>query len=146
VWFDRFELDKVDEPHESAGEILLDIPRDPSVVVDRSKRRLCPRCEGIIMQQHFFSVKMEVGIDECPQCGGIWLDHGELALIRAQFGSAEEGKQAAQQYFSEVFGTQLAGMASQTDTKRQKAKKIAHVFRFICPSYYLPGKQDWGAF
>jgi len=24
--------------------------------------------------------------------------------------------------------------------------KISNMFRFICPSYYIPGKQDWGAF
>jgi hypothetical protein len=28
----------------------------------------------------------------------------------------------------------------------RKARRIAHAFRFICPSYYIPGEQDWGAF
>jgi hypothetical protein len=26
------------------------------------------------------------------------------------------------------------------------AGRIAYTFRFICPSYYIPGGQDWGAF
>jgi hypothetical protein len=34
IWFDRYELMKVDESRESAGKALLDIERDPGVVVD----------------------------------------------------------------------------------------------------------------
>jgi len=28
----------------------------------------------------------------------------------------------------------------------ESARKIANAFKFICPSYYIPGKQAWGAF
>ena len=28
----------------------------------------------------------------------------------------------------------------------EKAKKIARMFRFTCPGYDIPGKQEWGAF
>jgi hypothetical protein len=28
----------------------------------------------------------------------------------------------------------------------KKAQKVAHAFRFMCSSYYMPGEQDWGAF
>jgi uncharacterized protein len=31
LWFDRYELMKVDEADESAGEELLDIERDPAI-------------------------------------------------------------------------------------------------------------------
>ena len=43
IWFDRYELMRVDETHESAGEKLLDIERDPDLVVDRTRRLCCPR-------------------------------------------------------------------------------------------------------
>ena len=33
-------------------------------------------------------------------------------------------------------------MKAESDTKAEKAKSIAGLFRFICPSYYIPGKQD----
>jgi len=46
VWFDNFELEKVDEQHEAAGEALLDIERDKNVKVDRSKTKTCPKCSG----------------------------------------------------------------------------------------------------
>ena len=53
-----FELKKVDEPHESAGQALLDIERDKNLTVDLAQKRHCPKCEDIVMQQHFFSVKL----------------------------------------------------------------------------------------
>ena len=127
------------------GEKLLDINRDKSVVVDHNARLNCPNCEDTIMMRHFFSAKKEVEVDECSKCAGYWLDYGELGRIRNQFHSEEERKIAAKEYFSEVFDVELTKMKSESDEKAKKAKKIAKIFRFICPSYYIPGKQDWGA-
>ncbi len=84
VWFDAFELERVDDEAEAAGERLVDIHRDQRVVVDPSRKRECPRCEGIKLQRHFFSAKRKVEVDQCPNCGGYWLDAGELAQIRAE--------------------------------------------------------------
>jgi Zn-finger nucleic acid-binding protein len=84
VWFDAFELARVDEQSEAAGEHLLHIRRDEQVVVDFSRKRDCPRCAGIKLQRHFFSAKRRVEVDECPNCAGYWLDAGELARIREE--------------------------------------------------------------
>jgi len=146
IWFDTFELQKVDEPHESAGEKLLNISRDPNVVVDHNERRNCPKCENTIMMQHFYSVKKEVAVDECPNCGGFWLDFGELGQIRSQHSSEDERQKAAKKYFEKIFGEKLKEMQEESEEKHEKAKKIARMFRFVCPSYYIPGKQEWGAF
>ncbi|MEJ2154629.1 MAG: zf-TFIIB domain-containing protein [Desulfobacteraceae bacterium] len=146
MWFDRFELQKVDEPHESAGESLLQIDTDMKSGIDPSQRRMCPKCDGITMMRHFFSVKNEVEVDECPSCAGFWLDAGELGHIRKQFTSEAERKKAAEAYFENIFGNELKKMQDEGEEKLKKAKKIARMFRFICPSYYIPGKQDWGAF
>ena len=83
IWFDAFELQQVDEETEPGGP-LLTIERDPQVVVDGSRKRECPRCAGIRLHRHFFSAKRRVEVDECPGCGGYWLDAGELAQIRAE--------------------------------------------------------------
>ncbi|MBI2903079.1 MAG: zf-TFIIB domain-containing protein [Candidatus Methylomirabilis oxyfera] len=146
IWFDRFELRKVDEPHESAGEALLDIERSDTIIVDHSKRRRCPKCDAIVMMRHFHSVKQHVEVDECPGCDGYWLDPGELAAIRREFRTEEEKQKAAEEYFSEIFDTHLAEMRAQGREQAERARNIARIFRFICPSYYIPGKQDWGAF
>jgi Zn-finger nucleic acid-binding protein len=38
----------------------------------------CPRCSGVLKEKHVEDVK----IDECQDCGGVWLDRGELDQLR----------------------------------------------------------------
>ena len=45
-----------------------------------------------------------------------------------------------------MFVADLAVERTKTMEDLRKARRIAHAFRFICPSYYIPGEQDWGAF
>ena len=134
IWFDRYELMKVDESHESAGEELSNIEGDPAVLstIDHTKRLSCPKTPEVVMMRHFFSVN--------------WLDVGELATIRTEFATEEERDQAAAQYFSELFDSELIAAHSETLEDLESAQRIAYIFRFICPSYYIPGKQEWGAF
>jgi len=84
IWFDAFELQQVDDQTEAAGEAMLHIQRDPRIQVDPNRKRACPKCEGIKLQRHFFSAKRRIEVDECPNCGGYWLDAGELAQIRQE--------------------------------------------------------------
>lgn len=146
LWFDLHELKHVDESHETLGESLLDIKKNPSVKTDGDAERTCPRCEDVIMMKHFMSVKREVVIDECGNCGGVWLDAGELGQIRGQEMSDDERSETAKQYFSETFGEMLDKMAAENAEKSHQAGKISRLFKFLLPSYYIPGKQKWGAF
>jgi len=146
IWFDNYELQKVDEKHEAAGEALLEIPRDPDVKVEQGQQRTCPKCPSQLMIQHFVSVKHEVEVDECVSCGGIWLDYGELGQMRDQYETEADRKEAAHAYFNEAFGPELERISRENEQQLQSARKVANVFRFICPSYYIPGKQSWGAF
>ncbi len=145
LWFDNFELKKVDEEHEIDGRALLEIAVDPSVRVDHSERRRCPRCAGIVMMRHFFSPKRAVEVDRCPGCNGYWLDPGELAAIRGEFQSEVERQKAAEDQFAGLFDAQLAAQKAQTDTEQESARQFANMVRVICPSYWIPGKQSWGA-
>ena len=146
VWFDNYEFKKFDEPHEHAGESLLEVERDPNVTIDHSERRNCPRCENITMMRRFFSIKKEVELDECASCAGIWLDTGELAHIRSLFQSEAERKAAANEVFEDLFGPKLEALTKESEKNLQDARRIANMFKYICPSYYIPGKQDGGAF
>ncbi len=146
IWFDRFELQKMDEPHEGAGTELLDTPRHEGIHVDHEDDRWCPRCDDRKLFRHFYSVKRQVEVDDCPQCGGIWLDLGELARIRDQFATEGERREAAEAYFEDVFGEDLEKMRLSSKEAEERARRIAQAFRLICPSYYIPGKQPWGAF
>ncbi|MHC4500134.1 MAG: TFIIB-type zinc ribbon-containing protein [Planctomycetota bacterium] len=146
IWFDNFELKKFDEPHEAVGEALLDIERNEGIVIDPSKRLNCPKCDDVVMMRHFFSVKKQVQVDECANCGGFWLDAGELRKVRSLFDTEEQRREAANEYFQDLFGADLAAMRAESEEKLARTRKVANMFRFICPTYYIPGKQSWGAF
>ena len=140
IWFDVFELKKLTDPDESAGESLLDLERDESVKVDHEARKKCPKCDDMIMMRHFYSPEKAVELDSCPSCGGHWLDFGELVAIRRRNMSEDERVEAAKSYFSEIFDVQLAKIEQETKTKTEKVKRISRIFRFITPSWYLKKK------
>ncbi len=94
IWFDAFELERVDEEAEAPGEPLLDIERDPRVAVDPNRKRECPACQGVKLHRHFFSAKRRVQVDQCPNCAGYWLDAGELAEIRQERAAAARAQTA----------------------------------------------------
>jgi hypothetical protein len=96
--------------------------------------------------RHFWSVKRDVTIDECPECGGIFLDAGELAGIRSDFPSEDARHAAADAYFKEVVDPLLDEERAKSADELAKAQSFAHAFRFICPSEYIPGKQAGAAF
>jgi Zn-finger nucleic acid-binding protein len=90
IWFDAFELQRVDDPDDQLGNTLLEIKRDPQVTVDLTRKRECPRCENMKLKRHFFSAQRRVEVDECPNCAGYWLDYGELQQVRAEREQKEE--------------------------------------------------------
>lgn len=98
IWLDAFELQRVDEKREAAGERLTDIHRDPKLRVDHTRKRDCPRCDGIKLRRHLFSPKSTVEVDHCPNCAGYWLDAGELDKIRQETNPASAGKSARLPY------------------------------------------------
>lgn len=84
IWFDAFELQRVDEQKEVPSEHLLRIQRNPQIRVDAARKRACPRCDDVKLKRHFFSARRHVEVDHCPNCAGYWLDAGELEKIRAE--------------------------------------------------------------
>jgi Zn-finger nucleic acid-binding protein len=81
VWFDNFELRKVDE---AGVQVIRGVQRDFSLHVDRESRRRCPRCGDQFMMRRYFSRLRRTQVDECPSCAGLWLDAGEFDAIRAE--------------------------------------------------------------
>jgi Zn-finger nucleic acid-binding protein len=140
LWFDNQELKKFDEPNEKAGIDLLDVEKDESITVDHTQRRNCPKCADLVMMRHFFSVKRQVEVDECPGCGGIWLDAGELGKIRSLYRSEEERRQATEAYFKDVFGQEMT--VDEVRSKSATVNRVANMFRFLSPVHHLYGPRD----
>jgi Zn-finger nucleic acid-binding protein len=139
LWFDQMELRKFDEPHEAFDEKLLKLENTRPQSI-RPKKLRCPRCETIVMMRHFFSIKRNVEVDECAQCGGVWLDAGELDAIRSEFTSESAKLAAAENYFAARFDEDLKAARKESEASYEWTRQIAHLLRFISPSYYLPAK------
>lgn len=144
IWFDRFELKKFDEKHESEGQELLDIPRNPNARVN-PEQRPCPKCQGVTMQRFFASPRRRVEIDQCGMCSGLFLDANELHLIREEYKDEAERNAAGEKLFAETFGKEIDRLRAESSAKLENARKVAGMLRWICPTAWIPGKQKWGA-
>jgi len=83
LWLDRLELARFEDPQSAFGDALLaHLSQFPTALIDRSVRLRCPRHPAVVMLRRAFSRSVPVQIDECPECGGFWLDTDELARIR----------------------------------------------------------------
>ncbi len=101
IWFDNRELRHVDGAFETVASDLLAIRSAPGVIVDPGRRR-CPKCPDTVMMRHAYSPRRPVEIDECPACGGIWLDSGELARLRTETAQSAEDQTLRQEYAEEI--------------------------------------------
>ncbi|MFK7826719.1 MAG: zf-TFIIB domain-containing protein [Oligoflexales bacterium] len=134
IWFDKWELQKLDEHHEVDVSVFSQIKCNHNIQVDMEKRLDCPKCDRkIVMMRHFHSVKRRVEVDECPGCGGYWLDLGELVMIHENYSSDSERKAAHKKLFDDLFGDQLKQMS---DERREKAKKASSIYEFLNPGTF----------
>ena len=83
LWLDRLELARFQDPASAFGDALVaHLEQFPPALIDHSIRLTCPRHPEVVMLRRKFSLAVPIEIDECPECGGIWLDSDELAQIR----------------------------------------------------------------
>ena len=90
VWLDSGELARVEETRERDYHLEVSWPQD---VVARARELArqetgpvldCPKChEQMAKEEHGYS--SQILIDVCVQCGGAWLDKGELKAIEVFF-------------------------------------------------------------
>lgn len=137
IWFDWFELSKLDEKNEGFGDALkeaLDYPR----VNDENRQKInCPQC-GLPMHTHKYQSSKEVNVDECYACGGFFLDSGEMRAIRDTFMSEQEEKEYLQKLLDDIPSYQQTKL----DLRRKKVRTDAlrKYTRFLRLSYYMTGK------
>ena len=89
IYFDNKEFFLFDEQHENISEIIEALKDKQFEYADLEKERYCPYC-GSKMVKNFTSASKEIAVDDCYNCGGKFLDYGELEKIRMQFSTAQE--------------------------------------------------------
>lgn len=86
MWLDKGELEEIEEiiGHDYTAELS----RIPDFIGNAfemarqlsSRGISCPRC-GVPTESTEYAYCSQVVIDRCPQCGGVWLDKGELEAV-----------------------------------------------------------------
>jgi len=79
IWFDPAELESVNTRSATTLHTVWQAPPHKQVVL--TEPRFCPRCPDLVLDRRWFSAAEKVEIDQCPKCGGIWLDAGEFTRV-----------------------------------------------------------------
>ncbi len=77
LWLDAGELDKM--AFQVKGSIELCSAEEDAIA--RQPARKCPRCEDFELSAVKFLGETDIVLEHCKNCGGFWLDGGELNLI-----------------------------------------------------------------
>jgi Zn-finger nucleic acid-binding protein len=129
VWFDQLELEHFDEVHEEAGTLLVQHMKDHHKPLENSGVRLkCPKDTDVVMMRRYYSPVQQIEIDECPQCGGIWLDTEELSGIRDLFPTQEQREEAGKKFVDNMMNSPEV-KEHQSDVKMlsDKLEKVTNV-------------------
>jgi Zn-finger nucleic acid-binding protein len=137
VWFDWMELSKLDEKNEGLGEALKEALTYERINDENRGQIKCPKC-NILMHIHAYESAKEINVDECYQCGGFFLDSGELKAIRDAFMSEKEREAYASKLLNTIPGLKEA--KDDLEKQRQRIAAINSLTKFIRVSYYTTGK------
>lgn len=137
IWFESGELAQLDETNEGVGQALQDALAAPRTNDANRADLTCPKCQ-ISMHHHLYEGEKGVNIDECDKCGGIFLDSGELKIIREHHMS--EAEESA--YLQNLLEHNPAYVQGEKDLKHkeQRLKDLRHWTRFLRMSYFMTGK------
>jgi uncharacterized protein len=78
-------------PNEKRGKALAShLAQFDNQLLSLEKRVNCSICIDTVMLRRFYNPLHVVEIEECPSCGGIWLDTGELSKLQSLMLSEKE--------------------------------------------------------
>ena len=137
IWFDWFELSKLDERNKGLGQALQEALYYPRINDENRGTINCPKCNEPLHRHQYKSDK-EINVDECYDCGGFFLDSGELTHIRDHHMSEKEEAAYLQKLLDNNPSYQQA--LKDQDQEKLRADALAHYTRFLRLSYYVTGK------
>ncbi len=101
IYFNNREFSKFDQPHSDITPILEILKNKDFEQVDESLIRVCPVC-GTDMVKNYSSSNKLVQVDECYNCGGKFLDFGELEKIRKNYNTGNNASEVLRDLYLDV--------------------------------------------
>ena len=90
MWLDRGELERIESTMErDYSEELARLPDMAGQAYEQAMQSklpelACPKCDTALEQRQY-GYASQIMVDSCPQCGGVWLDKGELQALEIFF-------------------------------------------------------------
>ncbi len=129
IYLDNREYRKIDENAENIEPVLEALKGKKFQKTDGEEIRVCPVC-GTRMVKNYTSHLKTVQIDECYNCGGKFLDAGELTKIRGEFNTEDERIEAFNAYAKELLGDTIT-----PSNKKDKATPFAKIMKRIADRF-----------
>lgn len=139
LWLDATELDKT--AFQVTGSIEYSSTDEAEGIREPLKK--CPRCEDTALNKVYFLEYSDILLDRCRNCGGFWLDGGELDLVNKELQSIMP---VAGKGFSEFVNDvhlpywykRVKRKSSETDFRVEvlpiKYAKLKSKTKYICPA------------
>jgi uncharacterized protein len=137
LWFDRYEIKKINQNNFGSGGDLLKISQTEGIRLFRNVDHICPKCEMTLLLRHFFDRKRGLEVDQCARCGGIWVEMG--TVLKGNESEVEREK-LIDDYFTFIYEKKVLKMDLMISDIRLAAEQILQVFRFLG----MPEKLDFG--
>jgi len=134
IWFDWFELSKLDENNEGFGNALKEALESPRQNDDNRGQLQCPKC-SLPMHIHKYKHACLVNVDECYACAGFFLDSGELRIIRDVYMNPEQEQAYTEELLSDI--PEYDKAKRDLEKEKTRVEAIRRLTRYIRPSYYL---------
>lgn len=105
IWLDRGELERIQEIREHdyskelAGLDLVGLAYEQARQAARPGIS-CPRCKVPLVPEEY-AYCSQILVDRCIDCGGVWLDAGEVQALERFF---EQQQGTRKRFFASLFG------------------------------------------
>ena len=138
IWITYQDLIRLGEKNEGFG-VALDEALNAPAVHDRERGQIvCPKCR-VPMHIHKYKSVPHVIVDECYECGGFFLDPGELKLIREVFRSKKEKKRYVQYLLADLPEYhQMQFDSAKLENRANAIKKFTEFRYFYTPFVPFP--------
>lgn len=128
MWFDRYEIKKINSNNFRSGRELLKIEQAEGVRMFRNVDHVCPKCEMTLLLRHFFDRKRGLEVDQCSRCGGIWVEMGKVVTGEP---SGVEKEKMIDDYFMFIYEKKILKMDLMISDVRLAAGQILKVFKYL---------------